>query len=304
MSRYYTEVFTWIVPRSASQPHWSNITKVFKSETWLLIISSLIFVSTIIKYINTSKNTDIFKCIFISWGVFLNIAVDEISKKTTVRIIFITWVLTSVALSLIFQTFMKSYFIDPGKIHQMNTFAELEQSNFLLAFTRLDYYERSFSIYTNKPILLMFENDCLMLNVCSRNSSLAQLTTEERFLYVSQLYLPDDSTSVFHKFTEDGISLHRTFEMYPWNPFVDAFNKVTNSLVEAGIVDKIVESFLDPSGWIRGKRLGKFSVYDYVPLCMFDMTSPFMYLIIGYLLSFAVFILELVLSKQLFGCLC
>ncbi|KAJ9586150.1 hypothetical protein L9F63_020206 [Diploptera punctata] len=204
MPRYYTEVYTWIVPRSASHPHWSNITKVFKFETWILIISSLIFISTTMKCINTSKKTDILKCIFISLGVFLNIPVDDISKKTTVRIIFITWVLTSVALTLIFQTFMTSYFTDPGKMHQINTFDELEQSNLLLALTPKSFYQNNIMIYTNKPKVLKYHNDCQLLNACFRNSSVAALTTEERFLYVSQLYFPEDSTSVFHKFTEEG----------------------------------------------------------------------------------------------------
>ncbi|KAJ9586149.1 hypothetical protein L9F63_020205 [Diploptera punctata] len=297
MSRYYTEVYTWIVPRSALHPHWSNITKIYKFETWLLIISSLIFISTIIKYINTSKNNDIFKCIFISWGVFLNIPVDEISKKTTVRIIFITWILISIALTLIFQTFMTSYFTDPGKMYQMNTFAELEESNLLLGFTDVDRSLSTFLINTSKPKVLMFDTDCQMLNFCSRNSSVAQLITEERFLYVSQLYFSAGSTSIFHKFTEGSVSFHRTLHVHPRNPFVDAFNNITNILVDAGIVNKIVETFTDPSGWIRGKILGKSSIHDYVPLCMFHMTSPFMFLVIGYLLSTAVFIIEIIVSN-------
>ncbi|KAJ9586151.1 hypothetical protein L9F63_020207 [Diploptera punctata] len=298
MSRYYTETYTWFVPRSVSHPHWSNITKVFRRETWLLIILSLFFVSTTMKCINTSKKTDIFKCIFTSWGVFLNISVDEISNKTRIRILFITWILISIALTVIFQAYMTSYFTDPGKIHQINTFDELEQSNLLLALSRKAFYQDNTMIYTNKPFVFMFNYDCQLLEFCFLNSSIAALTTEERFLYISRLYFHNDSTSFYHKFTKDGTHFHRTLNMYARNPFVEAVNKITIRLVEGGIVDKIVETFLDPSGWVRGKRMGKTSIHEYVPLSMLHMTSPFMYLVYGYLLSVAVFILEFVFYKQ------
>ncbi|KAJ9588106.1 hypothetical protein L9F63_018533 [Diploptera punctata] len=299
MSRFYTETYTWIVPRCASHPHWSNITKVFKIETWLLLLSTLMFVSATMKYANTSNNTDIFKCIFTSWGVFLNIPVDEISKKTRVRIIFITWILMSIALTIVFQAFMTSYFTDPGKIHQINTFDELEQSNLKLSLTEKAFLYDNILYDVSKPNFLMFPNDCQMLEFCFRNSSVAALTTEERFLYNSQLYFHNVSTSLYHMFTEDGISFHRTLNMYAMNPYVEAVNKITINLVEGGIVNKIVETFLDASGWIRGRKMGKTSIHEYESLSMFHMTSAFMYLVFGYALSFAVFIFEFVYCKLL-----
>ncbi|KAJ9575413.1 hypothetical protein L9F63_025636 [Diploptera punctata] len=291
MSRYYTETYTWVVPRSPSHPHWSNITKVFRFKTWLFIILSLIFISASMKYA-------FLKFIFTSWGVLLNISIDEISKKTPVRIIFITWILISIALTTIFQAFMKSCLTDPGRMHQINTFNELEQTNLLLALSRKAFYQDNTMIYTNKPFVFMFNYDCQLLEFCFLNSSIAALTTEERFLYISRLYFHNDSTSFYHKFAKDGTHFHRTLNMYARNPFVEAVNKITIRLVEGGIVDKIVETFLDPSGWVRGKRMGKTSIHEYVPLSMLHMTSPFMYLVYGYLLSVAVFILEFVFYKQ------
>ncbi|KAJ9588103.1 hypothetical protein L9F63_018530 [Diploptera punctata] len=297
MSRYYTKTYTWVVPRSESRPHWSNITKVFKLNTWLFIVLSLIFVSASMKYINTSNRIDIFKCIFTSWGVFLNISVDEISRKTKVRIIFITWILITIALTTVFQAFMTSFFTDPGRMHQINTFNELEQTNLKLSLTEKILLHDNILYYTNISNFLMFPNDCTMLEFCFSNSNVAALTTEERFLYISWLYFRDVSTSLYHKFTEDGVSFHRTLNMYARNTFVEPVNKITISLVEGGIVNKIVETFLDPSGWIRGKRMGKTSMHDCEPMSMFHMTSPFMYLLFGYLLSITAFILEFVISR-------
>ncbi|KAJ9588098.1 hypothetical protein L9F63_018525 [Diploptera punctata] len=297
MPRYYTETYMWVVPRSASHPHWSNITNVFKLKTWLFILLSLIFISTTMKYVSTSKNIGILKFIFTSWGVLLNISIDEISGKTPVRIIFITWILVSIALTTVFQAFMTSFFTDPGSVHQINTFNELEQTNLKLLLTQNVFVHNNVLFYTNKPTFFLFTNDCQMLECCFRNSSVAALTTEERFLYMSRLYFRNISMSLYHTFKDDGISFHRTLNMYARNPFVEAVNKITISLVEGGIVDKIVEHFLDPSGWIRGQIMGRTSVHDYAPLSMFDMTSPFMYLVYGYLLCIAVFVLECVIGR-------
>ncbi|KAJ9588101.1 hypothetical protein L9F63_018528 [Diploptera punctata] len=287
----------WVVPRSASHPHWSNITKVFKLKTWLFILLSLIFISVSMKYVSTSNNIGILTYVFVSWGVFLNIAIGEISKKTPVRIIFITWILISITLTTIFQAFMTSFLTDPGRMHQINTFNDLEQTNLKLLLTQNVFYHSNMLFYANKPTFIMFFNDCQMLEFCFRNSSVAALTTEERFFYISQLYFRNVSTSLYHTFTENGISFHRTLNMYARNPFVEAVNKITVNLVEAGIVDTIVERFLDPSGWIRGQIMGRTSVHDYAPLSMFHMTSSFIYILLGYLLCIVVFVLELVIGR-------
>ncbi|KAJ9588104.1 hypothetical protein L9F63_018531 [Diploptera punctata] len=292
MSRYYTETYTWVVARFVSHPHWSNITKVFKTETWLFIILSLIFISSSMKYVNTSKNADIFKCIFTSWGVFLNIPVDEISKKVTVRIIFMTWILISIVFTTVFQAFMTSFYTDPGRKHQINTFYELEQSNLQLALTENILMHPNGLYYANNHTFLMFFDDCQLLEFCFHNSSIAALTTEERFLYNSRLHFQDVSTTFYHMITEDGVSFHRTLNMHARNPFVEAVNNITVRLVEGGIVDKIVETFVDTSGWTRGKTMGKTSIHDYVPMSMLHLTSPFIYLVFGYLLGITVFILE------------
>ncbi|KAJ9588099.1 hypothetical protein L9F63_018526 [Diploptera punctata] len=298
MSRYYTETYMWVVPRSASHPHWSNITNVFKLKTWLFILLSLIFISVSMKYVSTFNNIGILTYVFVSWGVFLNIAVGEISNKIPVKIIFITWVLISIALTTVFQAFMTSFLTDPGRMHQINTLNELEQTNLKLSLTHYTLYHSDMLFYANKPTILMFFNDCQMLEFCFRNSSVAALTTEERFLYMSQLYFRNVSTSLYHTFRADGVRFHRTLNMYARNRFVEAVNKqITVSLVEAGIVDKIVERYLDPSGWIRGQKMGRTSINEYVPLSMFHMTSPFMYLVYGYLLCIAVFILEFLISE-------
>ncbi|KAJ9588100.1 hypothetical protein L9F63_018527 [Diploptera punctata] len=287
----------WVVLRSASRPHWSNITNVFKLKTWLFILLSLIFISVSMKYVSTFNNIGILTYVFASWGVFLNIAVGEISKKTPVGIIFITWILISIALTTIFQAFMTSFLTDPGRMHQINTLNELEQTNLKLSLTQYTFYHRDTLYYGNKPTILIFLNDCQMLEFCFRNSSVAALTTEERFLYMSQLYFRNVSTSLYHTFRADGLKFHRTFNMYARNRFIEAVNKITVSLVETGIVDNIVERYLDPSGWIRAQKMGRTSINEYVPLSMFHMTSPFMYLVYGYLLCIAVFILECVVSK-------
>ena len=121
---------------------------------------------------------------------------------------------------------------------------------------------------------------------------MAALTSEEIFLYHSRFYFKNVSTSLYHKFTDDGMNIHRSLRMLITNPFVPRVKQVTKRLVEAGIVDKLVDSFVDPSGWMRGVTMGKSSICDYVSLSMFHMVSPFMYLICGYILSIAVFILE------------
>ena len=296
MERYYTERYTWIVPRAESHPQWSSLTRVFKSEICICVLISLSLVSLVLRYLDCKKNNDISLCFVNLWGMFLNVALKEKPSLFSIRIIFISWILTSVAFTMVFQALVSSFFIEPGTQHQINTIEELEESNLILAVTSSQFYLTNILHKSTKPTFLLFFNDCAMLNFCFYNKNVAALTTKEIFLYNSHYNLKNAPTSSFHMFTEAGVNFHRTFNFHMGNPFIPLVNKVTIQLVEAGIVNRIIDNFSDPSGWTQGVRMSK-PLSDYVPLSLFHMLSPFVYLIFGLFLSILAFVVEVFMKK-------
>ncbi|KAJ9579171.1 hypothetical protein L9F63_024722 [Diploptera punctata] len=294
MSRYYSERYSWFVPHAKSQAHWSSLMGVFKAATWVCIILCLILVSLTLKYLGCQEYKDTVKCVLNTWSLFLNVGINNIPRNVSLRTLFLSWMLFSISCTNVFQAFMTSYYIDPGMKHQINTIEELDQSDLLLAI----YYSVYNHIYilhdSTKTVLLAFYNEIDMFELYIRNSNVAALSTEDTILYSFRLCFNNMSSS-FHKITDSVVSVHRYLELFFTSPFVPLVNQITTRLVEAGIVDKIAQDFLDPSGWTRGVIMTQSDSYDYEPLSMFHMTSSFIYHIFGYVLSMFVFITEILL---------
>ncbi|KAJ9583295.1 hypothetical protein L9F63_022362 [Diploptera punctata] len=294
MERYHTEFFTWFVPESKSRPHWSNLTQVFNIYTWGFILLSLALISISLKLLNSLKITDHMQYFLDPWAILLNVSASKIPHGISVRVVFMTWVISSIALTTVFQAFMTSYFTDPGIQHQIDTFEELEESNLNLSFHILP--KEYWYILPIRDKYIQFTNMCDMLIYCFYVSNIGAFTDENIFIYNSRLYFKDIRTTSFHKFSSEGISVHRTLNMFTLSPYLPLVNKLTKRLVEAGIVEKIVDDFVDPSGWTRGVKLEANAKNDYIPLSLLHMTSVFTYLLIGLALSNVIFVGEVILN--------
>lgn len=297
MEIYHTHKYTWFLLRSKSQLRWSSLTCVFKLEIWLAVLLSLLIFAVIIMFMDINKHADTLRHFFNAWAILLNISVNEIQENISYRIILFSWVAFSIAVSTVFQSFMTSYYIEPGREHQIDTFKELKYSDLQLAYLYENGKKLSSTLKNFRPMYLGFMNNCDLLHSCFRNSNIAAMTSEETFLYTSRLYFRDFPGS-FHKFSSDGVIIQETINMFPTSPHLPYVNRLIKRLVESGIVKRIVDDFVDPSGWTRGVRLKYNAILEYESLSVFHMTSPFAYISIGLCLSFLTFIGEIIIFNS------
>ncbi|KAJ9590253.1 hypothetical protein L9F63_016640 [Diploptera punctata] len=296
MERYYTQSYTLFVLKPKSHLHWSNVARTFKLSTWICVVLSLTIISIALTLLDFIKRTGFVKCFLDSLAVFLNVSVAEKPQITRMRQVFFSWVLFSIAFTTVFQAYITSFFTEPGRAHQIDTLQEVEESNMKLALLHRYPPECSYILKGIRSEFMVFQDDCDMLKFCFHNPNTACFTNEEAFLYNSHLYFKHISKSAFYKLNTDGVSVHRTLNMFTTSPHLSLVNQATKRLVEAGIVDKIVESFVDPSGWTRGVRMQEHSPYDYISLSTYHMLSPFIYLSVGLFLSCVVFTTEVIFS--------
>ncbi|KAJ9590505.1 hypothetical protein L9F63_016456 [Diploptera punctata] len=297
MSSYYTEKYIWIVPRAASLPHWSSLTRVFKTDIWVCLTVCLILVSLTLKYLDYLKRTETVNYVMNAWAVILNISVNGIPHHIHFQMLFFSWVLFSICITNVFQVLMTSYYIDPGRRHQINTIDELDKSDLILIIP-VDAVLVGFSMLyeSQRATILLFDEHVQLIELCFRNSNVAGLTSEETFVHFSRLCFKNMSPA-FYKITDGVAGIHRTLGLSARSLFVPFVNQITTRLVESGIVDKTFSDFLDPSGWTRAVTLGKSDTSGCEPLTLFHMTSSFLYLIVGYILSTCVFIAEILVCK-------
>ena len=293
---YYSERFTWFVPRAESQPQWSSVTRVFKTDTWVCMLVALVIVSIFLKLTSFLEFGDISKCLLCVWGMFLSISVESDSHSDKIRVVFCSWIVFSIAYTTVFQAFMTSFFIDPGRQHQLDSLEELQQSNLTISTATFENSEWNLNM-NRSTIFVFFNANYHMLQFAFSDSTIAALTSEESLLYNFRQLCVLNRTVLFYKFLNNDISMHRTLKMYVTSPFIPVFNKIIRSLVEAGIVERMVYNIVDPTGVYRGYTMDDKSLDNYNPLTTFHVLSPVIYLMLGLNLSFIVLVAELLVSK-------
>ncbi|KAJ9580702.1 hypothetical protein L9F63_024122 [Diploptera punctata] len=294
---YYTQTYTWFVPRVRSHPHSSNVTRVFKMDTWACILFSLIIVTALLKFLDIFHCEDTIKCFLNTWAILLSVAVKEVPTYISVRILFFSWLILSIALTTVFKSFMTSFFIDPGKGHQIDTVEELQKSDLVLSLGLKDYgFSCWQTLLENVSRFLIFSNECSMFKYSIMKSNVAILISEEMFLYNFGSLGLLNRTYYFHKFSNGVINVYRSINMDITSPYLPQVNIIIKRLVESGIVEKLVDNSVDPSGMWKKIKSGHSILEDYNPLSLFHLSSSFFYLCFGFTLSFLVFVAEIIIN--------
>ncbi|KAJ9581371.1 hypothetical protein L9F63_023447 [Diploptera punctata] len=298
--RYYTEQYTWFVPRVKPNPQWISPTHVFNFDTWVCVLLFLAIMSIYFKFFHFFQSTDFIKCFLNTYSVFLNMSVKYNSCSFRLRTVFLTWVIFSIAITTIFQAYMTTHLIDSGKQHQIDTVAELEKSDFIpIIYQGLIYIDcwRLFAANTSK--FLVFYDVCSMFRYSAHNSKVAILASDETFFYTFRELGMLKQIESFHKFSTQLTSIHRTLIIDMTSPYLPLVNKIISHLVQTGIVDKLVHDSIDISRFLQRIRTTEKSFNEYVPLTVYHIFSSFIYLSVGISLSVIVFIIEIAVSRYL-----
>ncbi|KAJ9598974.1 hypothetical protein L9F63_010568 [Diploptera punctata] len=229
----------------------------------------------------------------ITWGLLLGVSVRYVPRNIRQHIVFFAWVIFSIAFSTVFQTFMTSFFTDPGRHHQIDSVEEMDASNLELILDTYQIKHWHLMISNNSHYCFSIYGNQDSLKVAANDTNAAVLFSEDIFMYNYPLIPEGNRRTQFYKIREKTFSVHRTLVMYPSNPYLPIVNEIVRRLVESGIVNKIVDDIINPTG----KRLGSEEFLDeYVSLTLFHMFSCFSYFAFGIILSVAVFFGEICLS--------
>ncbi|KAJ9591732.1 hypothetical protein L9F63_001728 [Diploptera punctata] len=288
---YYIQRYFWFVPSAESRPRWTSMTRVFKTETWLCVLAILILVSLFQTYLNL-KSRDVMKCLLTTWGALFNVSLPTLPTKYDIRMTFLSWVIFSITFTTIFQAYMTSFFIDPGKQHQMETIEELEKSDLNISIAIMD--GRIWQLLTNRSAFLIFPRGQMhMLRLALQNSDTAVLISEDALLYSLRQMCQQNRINKFHKLSSYPINVYQLYYISLSCPYLAQINEIIIRLTESGIVDKIVDTFVDPTGKRMDVSMTDTAKMEYVSLTGTHMFFSFIYLLAGFGLSCLIFVIEL-----------
>jgi hypothetical protein len=301
---YHTDGFTWVVARATPYPRWLSMGRVFTPSSWLLLLIAVFLMGFVMNYLRSTKyfvsydQWDNAKCILTAWAAFLGSGVPEMPRTNTLRVLFLSWMIYSMATNTVFQAFFTSYEVDPGLHHQMDTVEELLQapiiyaiSPALLCFFTDDMLKRL------TPTILCEPVSCLELVATVYNTSL--FMGRVPLAYHREGFMKKENRHEVHPFRENSFQLHAVMMLQKESPLLTQVNEIITRIVEAGISDYWLRTIIEERRMKAG-ILELESLRDtYVDLNVSHLQGAFIFFTIGIGLSFVAFFVEFTLRKLL-----
>jgi hypothetical protein len=286
---YCTLDYTFFVVHSDAYPRWTSLTRVFTLTTWFCIFFCMFLLAVFTKW--TFRSGSVAQNSLEAWCIILGVGVSHQPEKGILRIIFLSWVLCSLCLNTIYQTFVTSYFVDPGYPPQIDTLEELHSMDtpllfdFLFTELQISYVKEG----SNNSIFFVGSMDSVMYFLGTPNSS---IFTHEEILYHTYKKLCKNRGPKLHKFSKVLSQIHVRLVFPEDRMLQPKLNEIIGKLVEAGISDKFRRAITFP---LPKKTIRDF--IEFVPLSLEHLQSLLILYLFGVCTSFIVFCFEALLSR-------
>ncbi|KAJ9594362.1 hypothetical protein L9F63_014204 [Diploptera punctata] len=291
-SIYLSIEYTFFVPRSDLNQRWSTIFRVFHKTTWICLFLALVSTSIVLKILykhQIPQNKSVHEVLKI-WSLLLNMGIN-IPENGILRIVFFSWLLFSLCINTVFQTYVTSYFMDPGRQHQIDTVDELVDLDYQFVFdNQIPYLHVNYVKRFNERSYVHAE----YCSIC---------VIEHAFLTPkTALFMNDDELKILktrscvrdlpdlYKFKK--VILEIPVYMLVLPPLLQkSLNRLVSRLTEAGLPAKFTRDYINPKGIqiFDDPLKGEYSQMD-----LQILQSPFILLVFGLAVSSIVFICELI----------
>ena len=297
--RYFTDRVTWYVPRAMLRSRYMSISRVFATNTWIMLFFS-IFGSAVVFWclgttqshlLDAQKYRNIIKCFSDSWAIFLGIPVPQVPYITSLRVFFMACVTCSLLLNNIFQTSFTGYLIDPGLEHTVSSVGELVDSelDIILSVFLALFFDEKLLRNQNRRRVVDTPHECLQ-NVAS-TSNAATMLSRNYVMSVGKEFLDQHSQFPLSPFKEDVLNNHIVMLLQKGSYFLDVINKIIFRLVEAGLPDKFLNDLLRTEQYHFDSRAVEY-------LTLSNLESAFVLLFLGICLSLFTLVIEILHSRR------
>ncbi|KDR23129.1 hypothetical protein L798_15211 [Zootermopsis nevadensis] len=304
---YLSRRMLWYVPCAFKHPRWSSIFRIFSPQLWLCLVTTLAVISTTVTLVSRCGGarskpraywtvTDSLTC---AWAVILGVTAPALPRRDAVRVVFVAWLLFSLAVNAIFQSVLTTFLTESGYKSPVEDMDQMLASEIKYGYHPVldDVYRQSGDAHAST--ILRNRMSCPVHAICLKwaftfkNISLIldELSTDEQ--YASSRLMDENSKPLLCPI-DDGVVMHgnHVMMMHVGHPLLDRINDIIQRVVEAGI-------FMQ---WKNAKlRAGALGIYsplnNYYSFTMNHMQPAFYLLLMGISTSAFIFILELIASR-------
>ncbi|PNF43003.1 hypothetical protein B7P43_G09569 [Cryptotermes secundus] len=292
---HYTDTNILYVPRATQRSRWVVISRVFVVSVWLLLFLTIILSSIMMRYLSgclslgfpqDGKHRSILKYLCISWSVLLGVPVPVIPLGNPFRVLFFFFVVFSLAINNVFQSSITSFLVDPGFEHQIDTFAELADSDLNIFLNeRFEGYMYYTSVEGKRIISGSDINLLMQMAIGNKTSALFSSSATMSFTLRR-------NQSKYHALSDYSLQLHSIMLVKKGWPFLEPVNTVISRLVEGGIPNSIMSNITNQNIY-RYRKVGVWNlITEYSSLSAERLQAAFFLLAAGLGVSFVAFAVE------------
>ncbi|KAJ9580534.1 hypothetical protein L9F63_024300, partial [Diploptera punctata] len=300
---YASLVERWYVPCPIQHDRFDKFVHIFDKWTWCMqstiyvLFVIVLWIGNKVTLQDTSSLNHFSNCFSYIFSISTALSVKQKPTSSILRTIFLLCVWYYYVHNIIFQSFFTTWLIDPGLKKQISNFEELMSSEleFDFKFDMDKTYMKHFNNHGFEIDKRRFKT-CNTLQECFRRTikykNYSTLTVDviaENFVAINYPNQKNVLCTI-----EDNLSTgHIVFLLGKNSIYYESFTKLTRRFVESGITSKRVEDFRD-SLISTAEMLDKDEEdIKYFVFGLRQMIVPFALLLLGYVLAFLTFILEI-----------
>ena len=313
---YLYDNFKLLVPCPIAIPGTEKVLTTFSVSVWLTIGLVLLLTTAVFwcagngPYRSVCNEThtyqSLFNCFHDAWAVLVAVSVPQQPTTSSLRVFFFLYVRFCFAISTVFQAFFVSYLVEPTNERKMETLDEFLDSDLVYCYFPL--LQMSQDPVASPEFVRLFEKKTLKEECNFRFHCVERILTKRDIAtpttpFFSTYYAKErgivDVGKIICPINEAAISGSLTIIFKKGNPLLDRFNILMRRYLEAGFMERLWAE-LQHRASLRGRE--RFSAADgdiYFAFSVPHLVPAFVVLLVGTVLSSAVFIGELIVN-----CLC
>ena len=302
---------SWYVPCGSRYPRWMSISRMFSGSVWTLLMMSVVLSVPVFTILARFSDDPHYKAesstFFSAWASILFVSVPAMPRTWPLRCFFMSWICYSLAVGTVFQTYLTSFLIDPGIMPHPRNLEELARCDMKLGFTYKEdvfYQDRTDS---QARRILAKKVECAASDTCyiwaKKYKNISILTSHLLYKFQRANNPSYDTSSNSLCQIEDGVVERGPIVMVlpKGSALLDRINDIVFRVVESGVFGEWVK-MTDHIQMVKEKALFPGGLSDeYYKLSLEHLQSAFYLLLIGYCLSFVIFVTEHIGKRVLFS---
>ena len=292
---YFTEEFTFFIPRAGMYPRYLSMTRVFASDVWLLIFMLMFLAAITFRLVAVGQTTvecdtykDFSNCLLSAWSLLPGVGVHKMPLSQPLRVLFFLWLVHCLAINTVFQTYVTTYIVDPGHRYQIDSIDEIMESGLKVYATDFLFELLGNDLLKHPKPWCKCGNAHQCLTTVSASPGVVMLAGKVVAEYKSQEL---NCTFKYHKSSSDLICFHIVMVLKKGSPYLERINSAIRRLIEGGYPGKFFKDVTKEKGL---KCLSELD--QYVPMSLDQLQSAFVVMLVGLLLSLLLFFGELMIK--------